>query len=123
MLYVEIDASGNARHINYAPYLDYRPLAEGEPGIDALLARPECTWIGRDLEQKAQGYAVAHVVPEHLDVMPCRDFYDTVKDAIKEGIEKSMPWPGDIQNAITDGVKEAHRAPVVFRADPNGEAS
>jgi hypothetical protein len=42
MLYVEIDASGNARHIHYAPYLDYRPLAEDEPGIDSLLARPEC---------------------------------------------------------------------------------
>ena len=69
---VEIDAAGNALHINYAPYLDYRPLAEGEPGIDALLARPECTWIGRDLEQKAQGYAISHVVPEHLDEVRSR---------------------------------------------------
>ena len=72
MLYVEIDASGNARHINYAPYLDYRPLAEGEPGIEPLLARPECAWIGRDLEQKAQGYAIAQVVPEHLDEVRSR---------------------------------------------------
>jgi hypothetical protein len=68
MLYVEMDASGNARHIHYAPYLDYRPLAEDEPGIDSLLARPECAWIGRDLEQRAQGYAVAHVVPEHWGI-------------------------------------------------------
>jgi hypothetical protein len=28
MLYVEIDAAGNARHLHYAPYLDYRPLAQ-----------------------------------------------------------------------------------------------
>ena len=42
LLFVEIDAQGAARHINYAPYLDYRPLAEGEPAIDAILARPEC---------------------------------------------------------------------------------
>ena len=27
MLYVELDAAGNARHLHYAPYLDYRPLA------------------------------------------------------------------------------------------------
>ena len=47
MLYVEMDADGNARHLNYAPYLDYRPLAEGEPAIAAILARPECAWIGR----------------------------------------------------------------------------
>ena len=66
MLYVEMDAAGTARHIHYAPYLDYRPLAAGEPGIDALLDRPECQWIDRELEQKAQGYAIAHVVPEHL---------------------------------------------------------
>ena len=37
-----------------------------EPGVDAILARPECAWITRELEQKAQGYAIAHVVPEHL---------------------------------------------------------
>ena len=66
MLYVELDADGTTRHVQYAPYLDYRPLAEGEPGVDAILDRPECAWITRELEQKAQGYAVAHVVPEHL---------------------------------------------------------
>ncbi len=66
MLYVELAADGAARHMHYAPYLDYRPLAEGEPGVDAILARPECAWITREVEQKVQGYAVAHVVPEHL---------------------------------------------------------
>src|SRR5690606_29925557 len=40
MLYVELNAAGDARHLHYAPYLDYRPLADGEPGIDELLARP-----------------------------------------------------------------------------------
>jgi hypothetical protein len=45
---------------------------QGEPELDALLARPECYWINRDLEQKAQGYAIAHVVPEHLDEVRSR---------------------------------------------------
>lgn len=66
MLYVEMDASGATRHVHYAPYLDYRPLATGEPSVDAILDRPECEWIGREMEQKAQGYAIASVVPEHL---------------------------------------------------------
>lgn len=66
MLYVERDAQGVTRHVHYAPYLDYRPLAAGEPGIEAILDRTECRWINRDLEQQAQGYAVANVVPEHL---------------------------------------------------------
>jgi SNF2 family DNA or RNA helicase len=66
MLYVELDANGTMRHVQYAPYLDYRPLVEGEPDVNAILDRPECGWINRELEQKAQGYAVARVVPEHL---------------------------------------------------------
>jgi hypothetical protein len=66
MLYVELDAGGAVRHVHYAPYLDYRPLAAGEPDVNAILERPECAWITRGLEQRAQGHAVAHVVPEHL---------------------------------------------------------
>ena len=66
MLYVELDADGVMHDVQYAPYLDYRPLAEGEPGVQAILDRLECVWINRDLEQKAQGHAVSHVVPEHL---------------------------------------------------------
>jgi superfamily II DNA or RNA helicase len=66
MLYIEMDAAGKTSHVHYAPYLDYRPLLEGEPAVEDLLNRPECTWITRALEQQAQGYAVAQVVPEHL---------------------------------------------------------
>ena len=66
VFYVELDADGATRHLHYAPYLDYRPLTDDEPGVDAILARGECAWIGRDLEEKAQAHAVARVVPEHL---------------------------------------------------------
>ena len=66
LLFVEIDSAGAARHLNYAPYLDYRPLQAGEPLLDDIVARPECGWINRDLESKAQGHAIANVVPEHL---------------------------------------------------------
>ena len=66
MLYVELDADGVTRHVQYAPYLDYRPLGEDDPGLASILDRPECAWIDRDMEKKAQSYAVAKVVPEHL---------------------------------------------------------
>ena len=66
MLYVELDADGVTRHLQYAPYLDYRPLGEDDPELASILDRPECTWIDRELEKKAAGYAVASVVPEHL---------------------------------------------------------
>jgi superfamily II DNA or RNA helicase len=66
LLYVEMDAEGHARHLQYAPYLDYRPLANHEPDAAALLALPEAAWITRELESRAQGHAIAHVVPEHI---------------------------------------------------------
>lgn len=66
MLYVELDAGGVTRHLHYAPYLDYRPLAEGDPGLDALLDHPQCAWLDGDPESRAQRYAVAELVPQHL---------------------------------------------------------
>ncbi len=67
MLYVELDETGSARQLQYAPYLDYRPLGTDEPEVAALLERPECAWISRELEQKAQAHAIEHMVPEHLE--------------------------------------------------------
>src|SRR6266566_3711442 len=90
MLYVEMDASGNARHIHYAPYLDYRPVAAGEPRLEDILARPECSWISRDLEQKAQAHAVGTVVPEHLKEVRSRklDLVAKTEAAVKERLTK-----------------------------------
>ena len=121
MLYVEMDAAGNARHINYAPYLDYRPLAEGEPSIDPLLARPECAWIGRDLEQKAQGYAVAHVVPEHLDGGPVQKAQPDRQD---RGGREGPPDQGDQllgpSRRTTQGTRRRPASPMLasIRARP-----
>ena len=67
MLYVELDSEGNTRYPQYAPYLDYRSLAEDEPGVEAILARPECDWLSGDLEQKATNHAFKQVIPEHLN--------------------------------------------------------
>lgn len=94
MLYVELDADGTMRHVNYAPYLDYRPLAEGEPGVDAILDRSECVWITRELEQKAQGYAVAQVVPEHLAEVrgPKLALIAKTEAAVKERLTKEITY-------------------------------
>lgn len=66
MLYVELDASGQARHLYNAPYLDYRPLRDDEPTVQAILEQPECSWITHGLEERAQAHAIATVVPEHV---------------------------------------------------------
>ena len=94
MLYVEQDADGNTRHVQYAPYLDYRPLKEDEPDIDAFLDRSECQWIDRELEQKAQGYAIAHVVPEHLSEVRDRklELISKTEAAVKERLTKEITY-------------------------------
>ena len=94
MLYVEMDSSGTTRHVQYAPYLDYRPLAAGEPGVEAILDRPECQWVNRELEQKAQGYAIANVVPEHLAEVRGRklEFIAKTEAAVKERLTKEITY-------------------------------
>lgn len=94
MLYTEVDASGATRHVQYAPYLDYRPLAVDEPDVEALLVRPECAWISRELEGQAQGYAVAQVVPEHLkEVRGARlTLIAKTEVAVKERLTKEITY-------------------------------
>ena len=94
MLYVEISADGTTRHVNYAPYLDYRPLTATDPGLDAILDRPECSWINRELEQKAQSHAVAQVVPEHLTEVrgPRLVLLAKTEAAVKDRLTKEITY-------------------------------
>ena len=94
MLYVEMDPTGNTRNVQYAPYLDYRPLADGEPSCEAILERSECQWINRELEQKAQGYAVASIVPEHLaDVRGSKlELISKTEAAVKDRLTKEISF-------------------------------
>ncbi|MGQ9725228.1 MAG: helicase-related protein, partial [Tepidimonas sp.] len=94
LLYVEMDAEGRTRHLHYAPYLDYRPLAEGEPDATTLLARPELAWITPELESRAQGYAIATVVPEHLKEVRERrlGWIDKTRAAVKDRLTKEIAY-------------------------------
>ena len=94
VLHVEIDADGNARHMQYAPYLDYRPVRDDEPGVDAILDRPECQWITRELEQTAQEHAIAEVVPEHLEEVRSRrlELIAKTEAAVKDRLTKEISY-------------------------------
>jgi len=94
LLYVEMDAEGRARHLHYAPYLDYRPLAAGEPDAATLLARPEMAWITRALEQHAQAHAIATVVPEHVKEVRERrlGWIDKTRTAVKDRLTKEIAY-------------------------------
>ncbi|MCK4415231.1 MAG: DUF3883 domain-containing protein [Candidatus Eisenbacteria sp.] len=94
MLYVEIDREGRARHLHYAPYLDYRPLQPDEPEMAAVLERPELAWITRDLEQQALAHAIGTVVPEHLQEVRERrlGWIEKTRAAVKSRLSKEINY-------------------------------
>jgi len=94
MLFVEMDANGMTRHLQYAPYLDYRPLRADEPDTATIIERPECAWIARELEQKAASYAIANVVPEHLQEVRARktELIAKTEAAVKDRLTKEISY-------------------------------
>ncbi len=94
MLYVELDKSLNTRHLHYAPYLDYRPLHNEEPDIDAIFEQPELSWITSNLEQHALSYAVTKVVPKHLKEVENHrlSLIDKTRKAVKERLTKEISY-------------------------------
>jgi hypothetical protein len=68
--FVEIDANGNAHAAGYAPYLDYRPLHEGERAL--LASALDTPWLHGDLEKQAVSYAIQHLVPQHFEEVKAR---------------------------------------------------
>jgi SNF2 family DNA or RNA helicase len=62
--FVEIGASGDVYDPGPAPYLDYRPLRDEER--DFLGEVLEASWLREVTEKNAVGYAVEHLVPQHV---------------------------------------------------------
>jgi hypothetical protein len=93
-----MEAEDNLHHLQYAPYLDYRPLAGNEPALADLLARPECAWItratGQNIEQKAHSYAIAQVVPRHIaEVRGQRlTWIEKTRAAVKDRLTKGIAY-------------------------------
>ncbi len=94
MLYVEACADGTMQSMQYAPYLDYRPLADGELDVDTLLAHPSCAWIERELEQKVLGYAIANIVPRHLHEVKKRrlELIAKTREAVQDRLSKEIGY-------------------------------
>ncbi len=94
MLYVEVDGAGASRHLHYAPYLDYRPLSSEEPDASAILNRPECAWIRRDLEHQAASHAITSVVPDHIEEVRGRrlELIAKTEAAVKDRLTKEINY-------------------------------
>lgn len=110
MLYVEIDADGNAKHLHYAPYLDYRPLKTDEPQVEAFMARPECAWINHDLEQKALNHAIEHVARQHLEEVRDRrlGLIEKTEVAVKDRLTKEINYWDHRAEQLKDQEQAGH---------------
>ena len=94
VLYVEVNADSTVLRQDYAPYLDYRPLINGEPSVEMIVNRPECSWIDSGLEAKAVEYAVSHLVPAHLEEVRPRkmELLSKTEGAVKERLTKEIAY-------------------------------
>ena len=94
VLYIGMDSDGNSVSQDYAPYLDYRPLHDGEPDAAAVLARPECGWITADVEAAAIGFAISHAVPQHLEEVRSRklELLAKTEAQVKDRLTKEIAY-------------------------------
>ncbi|HPY73771.1 MAG TPA: helicase-related protein, partial [Methanothrix sp.] len=93
MQFVEIDSSGEACNVGYAPYLDYMPLDEGDRELILPVIEAE-EWLDADIEDKGFSYAAEHIVPEHLSEVRQRreELVDKTRSAVKERLTKEINY-------------------------------
>ena len=92
MQFVEMNQAGEVRTAGYAPYLDYRPLEAGELElIQPLLDEP---WLKEGLEIRAQGHAIANLVPRHLAEVkgPKEELVQKTTAAVKDRLTKEIVY-------------------------------
>ena len=92
--FVELDATLNPTHVNYAPYLDYRPLTGNEPQLEELLATEQASWITEELKAMVTSYAIANVIPKALSevkgvILP---LLDRTEQAVKSRLTNEITF-------------------------------
>jgi superfamily II DNA or RNA helicase len=92
MQYVEIESNGQPQNAGYAPYLNYRPLTESETSlVESPIAG---LGLRHDIENQATSYAIAHLVPQHLQEIRTRqkDLIDKTVRAVKDRLLKEINY-------------------------------
>lgn len=68
--FILLGEDGSAEDGGPAPYLDCRPITPEERAqVENAISAP---WLSQDLEQSALGYAIAQLVPQHLEEVRTR---------------------------------------------------
>ena len=88
----QINPQGNVYNAGYAPYLNYRPLTDEERGVVETVL--EESWLREELEAKARSYAIAHLVPQHLQEVrqPKEELIAKTMAAVKDRLTKEINY-------------------------------
>ncbi len=83
--FVELKEDGSAIDAGAAPYLDYRAPTEEERDAVLAYARKQA-WLTRDVEKRAQSYAIAEIIPTHFAEVKARKtrLLDKIAKAVKQ---------------------------------------
>jgi len=90
--FVELRENGEAATAGYAPYLDYRPLADDEwELVRAVLDAP---WLRGDVEARGREIAIREAVPKHLEEVRRRTIerVDRTIAAVKDRLTKEINY-------------------------------
>jgi superfamily II DNA or RNA helicase len=91
--FVEIDETGQVRNAGSAPYLDCRPATEEE--IERVGPHLEADWLAGDaLDAKVRTYAIADLIPSHLERVRQRreERIDKTIAAVRERLTKEINY-------------------------------
>ncbi len=91
--FVELSSDGSSADAGYAPYLDYRAATpEEENTIKNFLM--EQKWLQRDVEDIAIGYAISHVIPNHVNKVKERklQLVDKTIKAVKDRLTAEIQY-------------------------------
>jgi hypothetical protein len=90
--FIQLREDGSAADAGPAPYLDYRPLTpEKKTATAPYVVAP---WLAGQVEQRALGYAIANLVPQHLAEVKQRRLteIDKVEREVRERLNREINY-------------------------------
>ena len=91
--FVELKEDGTAKNAGYAPYLDYRAASEEEAKAILDYVKSQA-WLSQGVEERAQGYAISEIIPEHFARVKTHklEMLDKIAKAVKDRMTQEIQY-------------------------------
>ncbi len=90
--FIQLKEDGSAADAGPAPYLDYRPTTPEEKAIASSFAA--APWLAGQVENRAMGWAIANLVPRHLNEVKTRRLaeIDKVEREVRARLKREINY-------------------------------